>query len=298
MSHLLVIAIAPAIALMYFFWLKDRYEPEPRNKIVLVMFLGALSVIPAIILETLGSRFADVAEEGVPPLIQLFVHTFIVIALVEELGKFVVVRLTLYRDPEFDEPYDGIVYCVAASLGFALLENVLYVLGNGVGVGILRALLAVPAHALFGVGMGYFVGQARFATSKAVETQLLMIGLAVATVMHGAYDFVLFSARPLLMLTVLPLMVFFWVFGLHLVKKGVALSPFKHARPAPAPADGPLPILLCASCQSSLVPGASFCMACGHAVARECPSCKRPLHAESLFCGHCGHQLGNASPAQ
>lgn len=289
----MVIAVAPAIALMYFFWLKDRYEPEPRNKIVLVMFLGALSVIPAIILETLGSRFADVAEEGVPPLIQLFVHTFIVIALVEELGKFVVVRLTLYRDPEFDEPYDGIVYCVAASLGFALLENMLYVLSSGVGVGILRALLAVPAHALFGVGMGYFVGQARFATSKAVESQLLLIGLAVATVMHGAYDFVLFSARPLLMLTVLPLMVFFWVFGLHLVKKGVALSPHQHRpnQPSPAPLGGPLPILLCSGCQASLVPGSSFCMACGLAVTRGCPSCRLPLHADSLFCGHCGHQL-------
>lgn len=289
MNTLLVMAVAPAIALMYFFWLKDKYEPEPRNKIVLVMVLGGLTVIPAIILELLGDKVVHVADEGAPPLIALFMQTFFVIALAEELGKFLVVRLTLYRDPEFDEPYDGIVYCVASSLGFALVENIFYVLGQGAGVAILRALMAVPAHALFGVAMGYFMGQARFATSKAAEAELLFLGLASAVTMHGAYDFVLFSQRPLIMLSVFPLMLFFWVLGLRLVRNHVEISPHK-APPVPKLVEGPLPMLSCPRCQAQLLPGALFCIHCGPTAT--CAQCQRPLHAGSIFCGHCGHKVG------
>lgn len=293
--NLLVMAVAPVIALMYFFWLKDRYEPEPRNKIVLVMFLGGLTVIPAIILELVGGKFVHIAEDGAPPLVALFVHTFVVIAGSEELCKYLVVRFTLYRDQEFDEPYDGIIYCVAASLGFALVENVLYCLSGGAGVAILRALLAVPAHALFGVAMGYFVGMARFSNNRAVAVQLHLIGFFSAVAMHGAYDFVLFSQRPLLILSVLPMMVVFWLIGLRLVKNHVELSPFKHVSP-PAPAGvtpaGPLPIPTCPLCHIQMLPGANFCVHCGpQPLGTGCPTCHAPLHPGAMFCGHCGARV-------
>ncbi len=297
MSPLLVMAVAPAIALMYFFWLKDKYEPEPRNKIVFVMFLGGLTVIPAIILEVLGEKLVSIPEEGVPPLIALFIHTFVVIAVSEELGKFLVVRLTLYRDPEFDEPMDGIVYCVAASLGFALVENVFYVVTGGAGVAILRALLAVPAHALFGVAMGYFVGQARFANNKSVELQLQFIGFASAVAMHGAYDFVLFSARPLLMLCVFPMVGIFWFIGLRLIKFHVEVSPHRNKSVAPAGFTAPAapPTSHCPLCHNAMLPGAVFCIHCGpQAAPAGCPNCQAPLHPGALFCGHCGQKV-NAS---
>lgn len=263
-------AVAPAIFFMYFFWVRDRYEPEPRNKIALVMVLGGLSVIPAVILEMLGDRVVTIADEGAPPFMALFMHTFVVIAMAEELGKFLVVRFTLYRDPEFDEPYDGIVYCVAASLGFALVENVLYVMTGGAGVAVLRAVLSVPAHALFGVAMGYFMGQARFANTRSVEIQLQLIGFFSAVAMHGAYDFVLFSQRPLIMLSVLPLMAVFWFIGLRLVKYHVEVSP--HKPPRTSPPAGPLPI------------GSDV-------VGTRCQFCQRPLHPGAIFCGHCGGKV-------
>lgn len=290
--NLLVMAVAPAIALMYFFWLKDKYEPEPRNKIALVMFLGGLTVIPAIILEVLGDKIVHIADEGAPPLIALFIHTFLVIAGSEELGKYLVVRLTLYRDPEFDEPYDGIVYCVAASLGFALVENVFYCLSGGAGVAILRALLAVPAHALFGVAMGYFVGMARFSNNRSVAVQLHIIGFFSAVAMHGAYDFVLFSQRPLLMLSVLPMMLVFWFIGLRLVKNHVEISPHKHKPPVSPGFSGPLPMPSCPLCHTPMLPGANFCVHCGPQVgSSQCPTCRANLHPGALFCGHCGGKV-------
>ena len=90
---------------------------------------------------------------------------------------------------EFNEPFDGIVYAVMVSMGFAALENIFYVFQFGYTTGILRAFTAVPAHATFGILMGFFMGKAKFSPSK-IKNNLL--GLGVATIFHGAYDFFLF----------------------------------------------------------------------------------------------------------
>ncbi|MEW6280798.1 MAG: PrsW family glutamic-type intramembrane protease [Candidatus Eremiobacterota bacterium] len=270
MHILLLLAVGPGVALMYYFWLRDRYEREPRDKIVKVMVWGALSVISAVILEMLGENLFPSPNEELPAHFPLLLHCFVVIAGAEELGKFVAVYFTIYRDPEFDEPYDGVVYCVAASLGFAIVENVLYVFKGGIGIGIMRALLSVPAHALFGVGMGYFVGRARFATSKGAEAALLGVGFLTAVGMHGAYDYVLFSGRPLIILTVFPMMVAFWVVGLWLVRRHVAISPFKDRPPGLSSPAEPLP-----PCPSGQL----------------CPRCAAPSVEGARFCGHCGSSL-------
>lgn len=221
---LLALAVAPGAGLMYYFYKRDTHEPEPRNKVLKVMGWGAAVSVVAVIVELmLMAGFEGVATPGSP--LEIFFHAFIVAALVEELCKYWVVRASVYKNPEFDEPYDGIVYCVAASLGFAIVENILYVFSGGFGVGIIRALLSVPAHALFGVFMGYYIGRSKFAPAeKRFRYHLLGIGLAVFA--HGAYDYVLMSQEPLLIMTVLPMMGVFWVLGLWKVKKLVAQSPF------------------------------------------------------------------------
>ncbi len=239
MDNLTILALAPGIFLMMYFFKKDHHEPEPPGKVLAVMGLGALSAIPAVILELVGGKMLP--QEG--GLLALALHMFVVVGLSEELCKLAVVRYEIYHDPELDEPFDGIVYCVAASLGFAILENLLYVLEGGYVVGVLRAVLSVPAHALFAVFMGYYVGLSKFAPTVAERRKLVLKGLAVATFSHGLYDFVLSVQVPLVQLTVLPLMGIFWAVGLAKVRKHLLISP--HAapnQPPPLPSELPPPL--------------------------------------------------------
>ena len=223
MDTLLAIAVLPGFLLMLFFYKKDEHEPEPREKVLKVLGWGAAVSIVALVIEVCwGQLFASISESS---WLGISLKAFVVAALTEELCKYWVVKRTIYDDPEFNEPYDGIVYCVAASLGFAVVENVLFVLAGGLGVGILRAFLAVPAHALFGVFMGYYVGLAKLENSEH-SPKLIRTGIAIAVFTHGLYDFVIFSQVPLLQLTVLPMMGVFWMIGLAKVRKHVAISPF------------------------------------------------------------------------
>ena len=122
-------------------------------------------------------------------ILDMFIKAFFVVALVEEFSKYLIVRFAAQRNKEFNEPYDGIVYAVAVSMGFAALENVLYVYSYGFETGLFRAFTAVPAHATFAILMGYYMGKAKFSENRFL---LNMIGLGVATLFHGAYDFFLF----------------------------------------------------------------------------------------------------------
>ncbi|MFK7908821.1 MAG: PrsW family intramembrane metalloprotease, partial [Chitinophagales bacterium] len=121
------------------------------------------------------------------------IYAFIIVALSEELAKFIFLRGYLFGKPDFNEPFDGIVYAVMVGMGFAAFENVVYVAQGGFEVGVLRMFTAVPAHASFGIIMGYYVGRAKFDTRN--KNQLLAKGLFWAVFAHGAYDFFLMQER-------------------------------------------------------------------------------------------------------
>lgn len=233
-DFLILLAVAPGILLMAYFFRRDQHEPEPPRKVFKVMLFGALAAIPAVIMELVGEKLMPSIDNG--GVADIAVKMFLIVALSEELCKLGVVKWVIYHDPEMDEPFDGIVYCVAASLGFAILENILYVLQGGVVIGIMRALLSIPAHALFAVFMGFYVGLSKFAPTPAKRRALIWRGLYVATFSHGLYDFVLSVPYPLVQLTVLPLMGAFWAIGLAKVRKHLVVSP--HApehQPPPLP---------------------------------------------------------------
>jgi len=186
--------VAPAAFLFYYFWIRDKWEKEPWSLIWALFGLGCLGVIPAAIIEVaiLG---ADTRIETVG---QAFSAAFLGVALVEEGIKFVIVYLFTFRSRHFDEEYDGIVYAVAVGLGFAFLENVLYVVmalsegPSGLITAVARALTAVPAHALDGVILGYFLGHAKFARGATDRMRLSLSGLALAVAFHGLYDLFVF----------------------------------------------------------------------------------------------------------
>jgi RsiW-degrading membrane proteinase PrsW (M82 family) len=181
-EFLLASAVVPSMLLIWFFHARDVY-PEPQRVVWATFGLGVATCVPAIALELPIAA----AIKNVPnPLAQGTLEGFFCAGMVEEALKYCVVVFYCMRHREFDEPMDGIVYGAVASLGFATLENVLYVSQGGLGQAVLRAASAVPGHACMGAIMGYFVGQAKFAREG--RGALLAKAYVVPWLLHGLYD--------------------------------------------------------------------------------------------------------------
>ncbi|MCX7732484.1 MAG: PrsW family glutamic-type intramembrane protease [candidate division WOR-3 bacterium] len=213
---LLLLAIVPGIALLLFFYFRDRYKKEPLWPIFLAFVLGAFVTLPASASSSFLQRLSGWLSPGAG-IMQIFLGTFLIIGLVEEGWKFFVVRFYCYHRPEFDEPYDGIMYSTAVALGFATLENILYVFSpgmlGGLRIGIMRAFMAVPSHAFYGVLMGFFLGEAKFARSAGDANRLGLVGFLLAVAAHGLYDFIVIvlPRRPLLTGSLIVFSVLAWV---------------------------------------------------------------------------------------
>lgn len=182
--ELIALAIAPGLAICLFIFHRDVYNREPKLNLFVSFGLGAIAVLPAALIELSLIGYTNQSIAGVA------ITAFLVVALTEEFVKFLVLRFYAYPKKSFDEPLDGIVYGVMTSMGFATVENILYVQEYGIQTGIMRMFVSVPAHASFGVLMGYFVGKAKFDTPR--SKQLAATGLFWAVLFHGIFDFFLF----------------------------------------------------------------------------------------------------------
>jgi len=137
-------------------------------------------------------------------------------ASVEEFFKWLVVYYTVYKHIAFDEPYDGIVYAVAVSLGFATLENLLYLLLNGLEMALWRALLPGSGHALFAIFMGYYLGLAKFTGNLQMQRKRLLASLFLPIALHAAYNLIMLSGQYWIWL-ITPFMLLLWWRGLKKV---------------------------------------------------------------------------------
>jgi len=215
-------AVAPGIALLTFFYLKDKYDAEPIHMVIRIFLLGLLIVIPVMIIQRGLTLWL-----GHEP----FVQSFFISAGVEELLKWIVLYYIIYNHVEFDEPYDGIVYAVTVSLGFATVENVMYAWYSHASIGtmFIRALLPVSGHALFGVIMGYYFGRARF--SNGVRTKrFLVYSLLIPLLFHGTYDLILSTVTDYWLWLMIPLMVILWYGGMGKVTRANSRSPFRFLK--------------------------------------------------------------------
>jgi len=228
---LLALAVAPAAALALFFYARDRYKREPLFPLIMTFLLGIGALVPALVTSVLLQRLTGWTSR-VENLLHALLGALFIVGLVEEGWKFAVVRLYSYRRPEFDEPYDGILYSVMAALGFATVENILYVLEGGVGTGVMRGLLAVPAHAFYGVLMGYFLGEAKFAPGRGRAALSTLAGLGLAVLAHGVYDVLVFSLdkRPLLLLMLPVFAALSWVIFFTATRRHSDRSPYRQPR--------------------------------------------------------------------
>lgn len=200
--ELTALALAPVFFLFTYVYLSDKYEREPLIYLIITFFLGVLIAFPVTYVGEFLMEVTNIRPSH-DSNIELFLYTFFIVAMTEEGMKFLVLRFYNYPHKEFDEPYDGIMYGVAVSLGFAAIENILYVFeaeGDGFEIGILRMFTAVPAHAMFGVLMGFFVGKAKFLENGEGATKTIMFGLFSAMFFHGVYNFLLYQEAELLTL--------------------------------------------------------------------------------------------------
>ncbi|GAB3052720.1 glutamic-type intramembrane protease PrsW [Virgibacillus ainsalahensis] len=199
--------IAPALALMSFIYLKDRFT-EPLSLTLKIFISGSLLVFPIMFIQYVLNT------EGLTE--SNFIQSFLFAALIEEFFKWFIFIYMIYHHREFDEQYDGIVYAVALSLGFASVENVLYLLTNGVGYAFSRALFPVSSHALFGVIMGYYFGKAK--VSKHHIRRNIALAFLIPFFLHGIYNYILKSLSSNWLYLLAPFMIILWWMGLRRVR--------------------------------------------------------------------------------
>lgn len=227
---LLLLALGPVIIIFFFVWARDRYEREPLKRMILTVVVGAASAVPIVVVELLwGISLEDLPGMGLG---QQAFAAFVQVGLTEEFFKGFAFMIMAYWSRHMNEPYDGIVYAVSAALGFAAIENILYVISGGIGVALLRSFTAVPGHAMMGLLIGYFAGRAKFAKHGAVKLPLILTGFILAVLVHGAYDFVLFATYggySLAWLWLIPLLGVLFVVSFLLIKDARDRSPFKPA---------------------------------------------------------------------
>ncbi len=214
---LIFLSILPAIILLWYFERQDKGRKEPRKLKWKIFGWGIMAAIFAVIIELNiedAYTFFSITPES-NFWIYTFLTAFITASLTEEAIKLWVVKTHIYKDKNFDEVMDGITYTIIASLGLATFENVFYVIEGGYSIAIIRALISVPAHALFSGIMGFYIGKSKFASSEIESRNLLIKGFLWGFLYHGLFDFFLFS-QTLLYVLVLPLMI---IMGMHLKSK-------------------------------------------------------------------------------
>jgi RsiW-degrading membrane proteinase PrsW (M82 family) len=188
MLSLLALAIAPGAAITLYIYSKDKYDREPLKPLLISFLLGMVATAPAILIQNSLRPWLYVYCPGFT-VWYYFLLSFIVVAVSEEGCKFIMLRFYAYRNRAFSEPFDGIIYSVMISMGFATLENIGYVLNYGFKTGLIRMFLSVPSHGAFAVLMGYHIGLAKFDAPNGIKH--MVKGVLLAIFFHGAFDFFL-----------------------------------------------------------------------------------------------------------
>lgn len=219
-TNLLFLALLPGILIIIFIFRKDKVEHEPWGLIIKLLIFGAISCIPAVFAETFMGSFAPGLVEG--SVSYALFNAFLVAALCEEICKFVLLRIGSWRNRNFDYRFDGIVYGVSVAVGFALLENILYVMDGGLYVALMRGVLAVPLHAFCGVFMGIHYGAAKRYSIEGQHSKSLrstFLALFVPFMIHGIYDSLAFMGSYGTTFVLLAFVLFMYIVAVKNVNK-------------------------------------------------------------------------------
>ncbi len=206
----LAAAILPAALLLLLVYKRDKNGKEPKNLLWRLIFAGGIIIIPIYICEVIGQIIVEFGNAIVTNQAELgfvanmFVY-FGVVALAEEGFKMIALATQTWKNPNFNFKYDGIVYAVFVGMGFAIFENIKYVLEYGMVTGILRALTAIPGHCAFAIIMGTFYGSSKYFQSiknKKMQVLCMLYAIIIPIVGHGLYDFALTISNNVLSVVV------------------------------------------------------------------------------------------------
>lgn len=218
---LFFLALAPVFIIAFYVYFRDKYEKEPWGLLIRSLLIGVVITLPIILVENFFERFTHTLQG----LVYAGYRAFITAGFTEEIFKYLAFLLIIWRSRHFNEKFDGIVYAVFISLGFAAVENIFYVLEHGYKIGLVRAVTAVPAHALFGIIMGYRFGLARFYPEE--RRKQLFLAFFLPFLLHGFYDFFLMAERPVFLILFVPFIVYLWTHGFRRMKDLSDRSIFK-----------------------------------------------------------------------
>ncbi|CAM3570935.1 glutamic-type intramembrane protease PrsW [Marinicrinis lubricantis] len=211
-------ASAPGIALLTYFYLKDKYVTEPLHIVLKLFLYGILLVFPIMVLQR--GLMIWLGDNDI-------VFSFLISGGLEESLKWFILYVAIFTHSVFDEPYDGIVYAVSVSMGFATLENIIYAWAYNADMSmlLLRAFLPVSGHALFGVVMGYYLGKAKFVKEK--KQRFLVYSVLFPVFWHGAFDWIVLNAEAVWSWFIVLFMLVLWLYGIRKVNLANAKSPFR-----------------------------------------------------------------------
>lgn len=192
---LLIIVIIPIFILLKFIFDKDKIEKESFNLLFKLFISGIISALIALILsKSLHILISSNSK---------FYNSFIKIALIEELCKWIFIYIITWKNKEFDYKFDAIVYCIFLSLGFAFIENIGYSFKYGISVSLFRSIISVPGHAFFAIYMGYYLGLAKISYARHQNNDgniWAIYSILIPTTLHGIYNFCLLAGNDILYL--------------------------------------------------------------------------------------------------
>lgn len=226
MLTLLISSIAPAIVIMYLIYQHDL-EKEPLNMVIKAFFGGVLSIFIALAIAIPLGMFESAFASG---FMQSFYKAFFCASIPEEIAKWLIFYWLIKKAVHFNQYYDGILYAIFISMGFALVENILYVMEGGLSVAFMRAILSVPGHMLFVIPMGYFLSLAKFESGTEARRHKIL-SLLVPILLHGTFDFILMymgvkvvtnpTLSAFLVIVFVVFDIYMWRLGLRKIKKHI-----------------------------------------------------------------------------
>ena len=188
---ILILSVIPSIILFVVTWRSDKVEKEPAKLLIKLFLFGALTIISAYIFERAGITLLSKIVPDESSMIFNLIYDFLIVALAEEGGKYIVLKKFTWKNPEFNYIFDAVVYSATVSLGFATIENIKYLRHRGIWEALARGTLSVPAHVVFAIYMGFFYGLAKNSEVRNAgrsTKKRLIAALIIPILFHGLFD--------------------------------------------------------------------------------------------------------------
>ena len=227
----LFLAFFPILLISILVYSKDKNK-EPIHLLLSFFVLGIISCSIVIVLSMVLTKFVPFMKIKRQDMdfLNILLYSFIGIALLEEICKWIMVYFRGYKHKEFEETYDIIVYSIFVSLGFAFGENCLYIINTNTKILsiILRALSSIPGHTCNAIFMGYYLSMAKqnqYQKNKKLEKEYIILSIIIPTLLHGIYDFCVLSRNKILIITFFIFIIFLYIISLKKLQK---VSKYNH----------------------------------------------------------------------